>query len=277
LGLPSEDRLFYAYGKPEAVTTPQSRPSKPSGLVKPADKPGLPPSGPGIAQARLGTFLDEGLDSYDRDRNDPNLWGTSGLSPYLHFGQLSALEVAREARAHGGPGLPAFLEQLTVRRELCRNYAYYRPDDYDAWSAIPAWASRTLVEHADDPREYLYAFQDFEIAGTHDRYWNAAQNQLLATGTIHNYMRMYWGKMILAWSKSPQEAFTTALTLNDRLALDGRDPNGWAGVAWCFGLHDRPWPRRAVFGTVRSMSAAGLKRKFDADAYARYWNTTCSA
>jgi len=169
--------------------------------------------------------------------------------------------------------LPAFLEQLVVRRELCRNYAYYRPDDYDAWSAVPLWAMKTLMEHAGDTRDYLYSSSEFEAAATHDQYWNAAQNQLLRTGTIHNYMRMYWGKMILAWSRTPQEAFETAIGLNDRLALDGRDPNGWAGVAWCFGLHDRPWPRRSVFGTVRSMSAAGLRRKFDADAYARRWNS----
>lgn len=151
---------------------------------------------------------------------------------------------------------------------------YYRPDDYDSWMAIPDWAIRTLQEHQDDPRDYLYTIAEFESAATHDPYWNAAQKQLLATGTIHNYMRMYWGKMILAWSRNAQEAFETARILNDRLALDGRDPNGWAGVAWCFGLHDRPWPRRAVFGIVRSMSAAGLKRGFDADTYARYWNSS---
>ncbi|MDX9959453.1 MAG: deoxyribodipyrimidine photo-lyase [Spirochaetia bacterium] len=231
-----------------------------------------PPSGSLAAESRLKAFMENSLDSYDKARNDPNLPGTSGLSPYLHFGQLSAVAVARQAREHGGPSLPAFLEQLAVRRELCRNFSYYRPDDYDAWSAIPAWAAKTLLERANDTRDYLYTLEDFEAANTHDAYWNAAQHQLLRTGTIHNYMRMYWGKMILAWSRTPQEAFETAQGLNDRLALDGRDPNGWAGVAWCFGLHDRPWPQRAVFGTVRSMSAAGLKRKFDADAYARTWN-----
>ncbi|OHD76229.1 MAG: hypothetical protein A3J97_05640 [Spirochaetes bacterium RIFOXYC1_FULL_54_7] len=261
LDVPSNDGLFNAYGK----------------SLNPVDltgKPVLPSSGSLAAETRLNSFLDNGLDSYDKDRNDPNLSGTSGLSPYLHFGQISALAVARAARIHEGPSLPAFLEQLVLRRELCRNFAYYRPDDYDAWSSVPAWAVRTLGEHANDPRDYLYTRSDFEAAATHDPYWNAAQHQLLMTGTIHNYMRMYWGKMILAWSRTPREAFETALGLNDRLALDGRDPNGWAGVAWCFGLHDRPWPQRAVFGTVRSMSAAGLKRKFDADAYARTWNNS---
>lgn len=272
LDVPSEDLLLNANDNPGTETPRQNRPLAPTSPVEPAVKKGLPLSGSTVAKTRLGEFLGKGLESYDKDRNDPNLTGTSGLSPYLHFGQLSALEVAREARAQGGPGLAAFLEQLTVRRELCRNYCYFRPDDYDAWSAIPPWAARTLLEHTTDPRDYLYTFPEFETAATHDPYWNAAQNQLLCTGTIHNYMRMYWGKMILAWSSSPQEAFKTALSLNDHLALDGRDPNGWAGVAWCFGLHDRPWPGRAVFGTVRSMSGAGLKRKFDADAYARYWN-----
>lgn len=270
LDVPSDDSLFNTYAN--------SRSKKNTKIQAPvvvgnyATRPDYPPSGTLAAEARLKAFMEKGLDSYDKDRNDPNLPGTSGLSPYLHFGQLSAITAAKEARIHGGPGLPAFLEQLAVRRELCRNFSYYRPDDYDAWSSIPTWAVRTLFEHADDQRDYLYTCSDFETASTHDPYWNAAQNQLLRTGSIHNYMRMYWGKMILAWSRSPQEAFQTALNLNDRLALDGRDPNGWAGVAWCFGLHDRPWPHRAVFGTVRSMSAAGLKRKFDANAYARTWN-----
>lgn len=272
LGLSNDHKLFRTYD-PSGYTGPVLAGRKDP--VLPADrdgKAGFPPSGTKAAETRLKEFMDKGLDTYEKDRNDPNLAGTSGLSPYLHFGQLSPIEVAREARSHGGPGLPAFLEQLAVRRELCRNYAYYRPDDYDAWSAVPLWAARTLLEHTTDTRDYLYSASDFEAATTHDPYWNAAQNQLLRTGSIHNYMRMYWGKMILAWSRSPQEAFNTALDLNDRLALDGRDPNGWAGVAWCFGLHDRPWPQRAIFGTVRSMSAAGLKRKFDVDAYAHYWN-----
>jgi deoxyribodipyrimidine photo-lyase len=259
LDVPSDDGLFNAFGKPVVV-------------VDPTGKSGYPQAGALAAETRLKSFLEHGLDSYDDNRNDPNLAGTSCLSPYLHFGQLSALAVARAARAHGGPGLPPFLEQLVVRRELCRNFAYYRPADYDAWSALPSWAIRTLGDHTDDQRDYLYTSSDFETAATHDPYWNAAQNQLISTGTIHNYMRMYWGKMILAWTRNPQVAYVIALGLNDRLALDGRDPNGWAGVAWCFGLHDRPWPQRAVFGTVRSMSAAGLKRKFDADAYARTWN-----
>jgi deoxyribodipyrimidine photo-lyase len=231
----------------------------------------LPASGSTLAQQRLELFINVNLDHYDQGRNDPNQDATSGLSAYLHFGQIAPLAVARAASRHGGPGVAAFIEQLVVRRELCRNFAYFRPEDYDEWTGLPAWARTTLQNAAADPRPYHYDYAAFEAARTHDAYWNAAQNQLVSTGTIHNYMRMYWGKMILAWSSSPQEAFKTAIRLNDHYALDGRDPNGWAGVAWCFGLHDRPWPGRAVFGTVRSMSRAGLKRKFDADAYAMTW------
>lgn len=228
---------------------------------------------PGAAAAHglLDRFIDRRLDSYDADRNDPQKDGTSGLSPYLHFGQISPLAILRAARRHGGPGYPAFAEQLVTRRELCRNFVRYRPLDYDGWNGLPAWARTTLESAAADRRPFVYSRAMFESAATHDPYWNAAQTQLIKTGTMHNYMRMYWGKMILAWSADPREAFVTALWLNDRYAIDGRDPNGWAGVAWCFGLHDRPWPRRPVFGTVRSMVASGLRRKFDADAYARTW------
>ncbi|NLJ47706.1 MAG: deoxyribodipyrimidine photolyase, partial [Treponema sp.] len=136
---------------------------------------------------------------------------------------------------------------------------------------LPDWARRTLESASEDRRDYVYSREYFEAARTHDPYWNAAQNQLVRTGTIHNYMRMYWGKKILEWSADPRIAFESALYLNDRYALDGRDPNGYAGVAWCFGRHDRPWSGRAVCGTVRYMNAAGLRRKFDADAYARAW------
>lgn len=236
-----------------------------------------PPSGPAAAAAALRAFADARLSSYDDARNDPNRDGCSGLSPYLHFGQLSPVAAARAALEAGeaaiGGGAAAFVEQLVVRRELCRNYAWYRPDDYERWGGLPEWSRRSLLAHAADRRAYVYGPEAFEAAKTHDRYWNAAQRQLMRTGTMHNYMRMYWGKMILAWSRDPREAFATAVYLNDRYALDGRDPDGWAGVGWCFGLHDRPWPERPVFGTVRAMAASGLKRKFDPEAYARRWLT----
>lgn len=245
-----------------------------------------PRSGPAAAAAALGSFVGARLKYYDEARNDPNRDGCSGLSPYLHFGQLSPVAAARAALAAGGDaaggdaaggdtaggaGAAAFIEQLVVRRELCRNFVWYRPDDYDRWEGLPDWSRRSLMAHAADRRAYAYERKAFEAAATHDRYWNAAQRQLMLSGVMHNYMRMYWGKMILAWSRDPREAFMTALSLNDRYALDGRDPDGWAGAAWCFGLHDRPWPERPVFGTVRAMAASGLKRKFDPEAYARRW------
>ncbi len=247
---PSEDGLFDAFGPP-----PSS----------------FPRSGPAEAKAKLDSFIGERLHAYERGRNDPNAHACSGLSPYLRFGQLSPLSAARAARAQPGPAAAAFLEQLVIRRELCRNFAWYRPDDYDSWEGLPDWCRRSLEAHGTDRRPYLYAREQFEAAATHDPYWNAAQRELLITGSIHGYMRMYWGKMILSWSATPREAFDTAVYLNDRYALDGQSPNGWAGVAWCFGLHDRPWPERPVFGTVRAMSAYGLKRKFDADGYVRAW------
>lgn len=228
-------------------------------------------SGGSAAQAALSCFIEERLDRYDGDRNDPTKNGTSGLSPYLHFGQISPVAAIRAARNAGGPGYAAFAEQLVVRRELCRNYARYRPLDCDSWEGLPAWSRAALDAASGDKRAWIYSRADFEASRTHDPYWNAAQEELVRSGTIHNYMRMYWGKMLLAWSTTPREAFATAVFLNDRYALDGRDPNGWAGVAWCFGLHDRPWPSRPVFGTVRAMAASGLKRKFDADAYAATW------
>ncbi len=258
----AESALFSAYDIPQKAEYPGDRsPEQAFNCI----------AGEAAGNARLESFIQNRLDRYDDDRNDPLKEGSSGLSPYLHFGMVSPLAVIAAAHAQGGPGYPAFAEQLVVRRELCRNFVRYRPLDYDAWEGLPAWSRSALESTASDKRAYLYTRQQFEAAATHDPYWNAAQEQLVRSGTIHNYMRMYWGKMILAWSAAPREAFATALYLNDRYALDGRDPNGWAGVAWCFGLHDRPWPSRPVYSTVRSMVAAGLKRKFDADAYARVW------
>ena len=235
------------------------------------DQTALPPPGEEAARTRFDTFLNTGLDRYDADRNDPTLDGTSGMSPYLHFGQVSPVLLARKVLERGGAGAAPFIEQLTVRRELSLNLVRFLPDAYDRWEGLPDWARRTLQDAAGDKRDYIYSRPDFEAARTHDPYWNAAQNQLVRSGSIHNYMRMYWGKKILEWSADPREAYGTALYLNDRYALDGRDPNGYAGVAWCFGRHDRPWAGRAVFGTVRYMNAAGLRRKFDADVYAKAW------
>jgi len=220
------------------------------------------------ARRRLREFVGRKLASYAEARNDPSLDATSGLSPYLHFGQISPLFIALEVKKGPRYGQAPFLEQLIVRRELGLNFVHYNPH-YDRFDGLPAWCRETLLERGKDLREHTYSLSDFERARTHDPYWNAAQREMVLTGKMHGYMRMYWGKKILEWSASPRAAFRTALLLNNRYELDGRDPNGFAGVAWCFGKHDRPWARRAVFGTIRYMNAAGLRRKFDADAYVR--------
>ena len=220
------------------------------------------------AKKRLAAFITEKLARFEKSRNDPNEDCLSNLSPYLHFGQISPLDVCLEINQHDGPGRDAFIEELIVRRELSMNYVHYNRE-YDSFAGLPDWAKRTLREHAGDLREYLYTLEELEQAKTHDPYWNAAQREMVITGKMHGYMRMYWGKKILEWSPKPEEAFAVALYLNNRYELDGRDPNGFAGVAWCFGKHDRPWAPRAIFGNVRYMSAEGLKRKFDADKYAR--------
>jgi deoxyribodipyrimidine photo-lyase len=219
----------------------------------------------------LERFVDEELPYYADERHDPVLETRSGLSPYLHFGQVSPVTVARAVRAaRSAPGAAreAFLEQLIVRRELAFNLAAYAPS-IGSITCVPAWARATLEKHRRDRRPRTYSARQLEEGRTHDPYWNAAMKEMRATGRLHGYMRMYWGKKILEWSVSPALAFRTALRLNNRYFLDGRDPNSFAGVAWCFGLHDRPWQERPIFGMVRYMNESGLRRKFDIDAYVR--------
>ncbi|MCW4018286.1 MAG: deoxyribodipyrimidine photo-lyase [Candidatus Bathyarchaeota archaeon] len=222
------------------------------------------------AEKRLEDFLENKLPNYIDLRNDPTVDVTSNLSPYLHFGQISPVSVALQVLVADTPAeaKEAYLEELIVRRELATNYTYFNRD-YDSFAGLPNWAKQTLEKHAVDVREYLYPLEELETAQTHDPYWNAAQNQMRLTGKMHGYMRMYWGKKILEWTKTPQDAFKTALHLNNKYEIDGRDPNGYTGVAWCFGKHDRPWKERPVFGMVRFMNANGLKRKFDADKYVK--------
>ena len=225
--------------------------------------------GPSRARQRLADFIAHKLAHYDEKRNAPSKDYLSHLSPYLHFGQISPLYIAlqiRDAENVGSENREAYLEELIVRRELSMNFCHYDPD-YDSLACLPDWARETLAAHADDPRTYVYDLAAFEGARTHDPYWNAAQLEMVRTGKMHGYMRMYWGKKILEWTPNPAEAFRIALTLNNRYELDGRDPNGYAGVAWCFGKHDRAWKERAVYGKVRYMSAGGLERKFDIEAY----------
>lgn len=231
----------------------------------------VPPSplyrgGPGEARRLLKDFLAEKLDHFGDLRNDPSLDYASHLSPYLHFGQISPLSVALTAIATGKDAVEPFLEQLIVRRELAVNFTEKNPA-HASYAALPDWARTTLSEHRADPRPYLYAPEELEAARTHDPYWNAAQEEMVLTGMMQGYMRMYWGKKILEWSATPEEAFTTALFLNNRYELDGRDPNSYTGVAWCFGKHDRAWKEREIFGKVRYMNDNGLRRKFAIDAY----------
>lgn len=225
----------------------------------------------GTARARqlLEDFIDQKLNRYAGDRSDPSLDCVSHMSPYLHFGQISPLYIALQvggARRKRKNSKEAYLEELIVRRELSMNFVHFN-SNYDSFDSLPDWALKTLRKHRRDSRKPSYSPKKLERAETDDPYWNAAQLEMVLTGKMHNYMRMYWGKKILEWSKSPEEAYRIALALNNKYELDGRDPNSFAGVAWCFGKHDRPWTERPIFGTVRYMNAAGLKRKFDIEAY----------
>ncbi|WP_449410009.1 deoxyribodipyrimidine photo-lyase [Methylobacterium komagatae] len=222
------------------------------------------------AEATLSHYLDARFSHYAQVRGRPEAGAASHMSPYLHYGQISPVAIALkvQAAATGGEDdKTAYLEELVVRRELAMNHVFYEPN-YDSYEAVPAWARKTLDAHRGDKRPYLYTPKQFERGETHDRYWNAAMTEMRETGYMHNHMRMYWGKKILEWSASPEEAFETALRLNNKFFIDGRDANSFTNVAWLFGLHDRPWGPRPVYGNVRSLGAATL-RKFDADGYVR--------
>jgi deoxyribodipyrimidine photo-lyase len=220
------------------------------------------------AKSHLEIFFESKLDRFPELRNDPTLDYLSHMSPYLHFGQISPLYIALKVSKTRSLGVEAFLEELIIRRELSMNFVFYN-EKYDSYDSIPDWAKKTLRTHQKDRRSYLYSPKELESARTHDPYWNASQKEMVIKGKMHGYMRMYWGKKILEWSKTPEDAFRIALYLNNKYELDGRDPNGFTGVAWCFGKHDRPWEERAVFGNVRYMNDKGLKRKFDADKYVK--------
>lgn len=236
--------------------------------VAPVD---LPP-GEQAAEDALSTFIDNRLTGYVQERNDPNAEATSRLSAYFHFGQLAPQRAALAVAASGkGEDQAAYLEELIIRRELSDNFCLHNPH-YDSLQGAPPWALKTLDEHRDDQRDHLYTREAFEQAKTHSALWNAAQRQLLATGFMHGYMRMFWAKKILEWTATPEEAHAIALGLNDRYQLDGRDPNGFVGVLWSIaGLHDRAWKTRPVYGSIRYMNENGCRRKFDVDAYCRTW------
>jgi deoxyribodipyrimidine photo-lyase len=240
------------------------------------------------ARQRLSAFVSTDLSLYHERHNHPDDRGTSRLSPYLHFGHIGAHEIfaavmRRErwnlgklaAKASGvregwwgvGPGAEAFLDQLLVWRELAFNGCATRPLDYDKYESLPPWALKTLAEHTPDPRPHRYSREQFERAETHDPVWNAAQRGMVRDGWFHNYMRMLWGKKILEWSATPDDAFATMVALMNKWSLDGRDPNSYSGYMWTLGKYDRPWPEREVYGTVRSMSSANTARKVRLKAY----------
>lgn len=221
------------------------------------------------AQLMLQNFLRDKLSVYDTKRNDPSLDGQSNLSPYLHFGQISSQRVALEVLkfSENRRSQEAFLEELIVRKELSDNFCYYNMN-YDNVHGFPAWAEKTLKNHRNDPREYFYSLEELELGKTHDDLWNAAQFEMVKYGKMHGYMRMYWAKKILEWTESHEKAHQIAIYLNDKYELDGRDPNGYAGISWSIGgLHDRAWKERSVFGKIRYMSYGGAKSKFDVKAY----------
>jgi deoxyribodipyrimidine photo-lyase len=259
-------RFRRATGEFHTRVTPRNIPSLVASCAIDHTVPPSPIAGGRLAaEQRLADFVKHGLARYAAEHNQPCAGATSGLSPYLHFGQISSLEAALATRSS-----EEFLEELIVRRELAFNFARFAPRA-DSLKVLPDWARGTMRRHARDRRHPVYTREQFERAETHDELWNAMQIELLAAGVIHGYYRMYWGKKIIEWSRTYEDALATMIYLHDRYALDGRDPNTYTNILWCFGLHDRPWPARPVFGTLRWMSLEGMRRKTDTDAYLARW------
>ena len=243
-----------------------------------------------VARGKWRAFLEDKIGAYGEERNQPERDGTSGMSPYLHFGHISAHQMFHdlmlrekwsEAKlAHRAEGsrqgwwgvrapIEQFLDQLVTWREVGFNFSSHR-QDYDRYQSLPEWALKTLGHHARDERQFVYTLKDFAFARTHDLLWNAAQLQLVTEGYMHNYLRMLWGKKILEWSKTPEQALETLIEVNNRYALDGRNPNSYSGIFWCLGRYDRPWgPERPIFGTVRYMSSENTARKLQVKNYLR--------
>jgi deoxyribodipyrimidine photo-lyase len=299
--VPLEDPLFDlppATTVPKKITdrwspaTQQLRAGESRALSRLSVDPSVPEvplrGGAAVGQTTLREFLENGLDSYADLRNRPDAEATSGLSPYLHFGHLSShqifLEIATLERwspeqvvlpATGrrsgwwdmSESAEAFLDQCITWRELGFHFCHHR-HDHDCYETLPEWSQKTLAKHAGDQREHMYRLEEFDRAATHDPLWNAAQNQLRREGRLHNYLRMLWGKKILEWSSEPREALEVMIELNNRYALDGRDPNSYSGIFWVLGRHDRAWgPERPIFGTVRYMSSANTARKVPVRKY----------
>jgi deoxyribodipyrimidine photo-lyase len=226
------------------------------------------------ARAGLKKFVAEILPNYEKERNRPERDGSSRLSAYLHFGFLSALEIALAVKNSAAPEAAkvAYLEELIVRRELSFNLCSHN-EEYDSLRALPAWTQKTMREHAADERQFDYSLEELEAGETHDELWNAAQREMVRTGEMHNYVRMLWGKNVIAWTSSYEIAFETLVHLNNKYCLDGRDPNSYAGILWCFGKHDRPWMERPVFGTIRYMTSGSTGKKFDSKKYIEWTKT----
>jgi deoxyribodipyrimidine photo-lyase len=253
-----------------------------------ADVPPAPIEGGQRAALRqLRRFLRHGLDTYQETGNALQPDASSGLSPWLHFGHIGVHQVFTAIARHENwsieelgeqatgkrdgwwgmrAGAEAFLDELITWRELAANSALYL-DAYDEYRSLPDWARATLKKHRRDRRPALYTLDEFRAAGTHDALWNAAQRQLLLDGTIHRYLRMLWGKLILEWSAEPEQAFEIMVELNNRYAVDGRDANSWGGISWVLGRYDHPWPERAIYGKVRSMTSRSTARKLDVREY----------
>ncbi len=225
------------------------------------------------ARKMLESFILKKLETYSEKRSDPGLDWTSHMSPYLHFGHISPIEIAIFVMGAKNKGneksIDAYLEELIVRRELAFNFVYYN-ENYDRYQGMTSsWAIESLKKHKPDKREHLYSLNQLENAQTEDDYWNAAQMELLKNGKMHSYMRMYWCKKIIEWSPSPESAYDRSIYLNNKYSIDGRDPNSFAGVAWCFGKHDRAWKEREIFGKLRYMGYEGLKKKFHMAEYVK--------
>ena len=232
-------------------------------------------AGHAAARERLDAFCDDALPRYSERRADPtDELGSSRLSPYLHFGQVSAAEVARAARAAGAGGeAEKFLDELVSWRELALNFCLRNPH-YGTLQGLPAWVHKTMAEHAGDPREAVYTLDEFERAATHDELWNAAQRELVTSGVMHNVVRMLWGKHVLLWTRTYADALAWLIHLNNKYGLDGRDPGSFGGIQWCFGKFDRPFYRRPVLGVIRPMSLKRAREKWNVPTYVARWSGT---
>ena len=270
-------------GLPDAKDALSDIPSAISGIdtnhdIKPIDWQGTRSAGLGM----LGHFVRDGLLQYDEKRNDPDEKKTSQLSPWLHFGKISSYEAVKAVLDHqpegwdldsitfnkgstggffnGNPNINGFLDEIITWREVGFHFAHHR-SDYDQFESLPDWALTTLNEHRDDPREHVYTYEELALSKTHDEIWNAAQTQLREDGIIHNYLRMLWGKKVIEWTPDPETALEYLIDLNNSYAIDGRDPNSYSGIFWCFGRFDRAWQERDIFGKVRYMTSRSTRRK----------------